>query len=96
MRITITEEAAVQIRRAAAGEPGEATLRLAARREGEALDFGMGFDRERPGDERVPFEGAVVVVAEASRELLEDATVDYREVAPGEFRFLLAVGGEGA
>jgi len=91
MVLTITEEAALQIRRAAQGEEGEATLRLAARRvEDGSVDFGLGFDRERSGDTRVPFEGAIVVVAEASRTLLEDSIVDYREVEPGEFRFVFA------
>jgi len=91
MTVTITEEAALQIRRAASGEEGEATLRLAARRvEDGSIDYGMGFDRARPGDLRVPLEGVAVVVAPASQELLEDTLIDYVEVAPGDFRFVFA------
>lgn len=91
MKVTITEEAALQIRRAAEGEGDEATLRLAARRvEDGSIEYGMGFDRPRPGDARVPCEGLVVVVAPASRPLLEGATIDYVEATPGDYRFIFA------
>jgi iron-sulfur cluster assembly protein len=91
MMLTITEEAALQIRRAAEGEGEDATLRVAARRvEDGSIDYGLGFDRTRPGDTRVPFQGVVVVVAPGSRELLEGTTIDYVEMAPGDYRFIFA------
>lgn len=91
MNITITVDAARQIRRAAEGEGAEATLRLAARRvEDGSIDYGMGFDRMRPGDVCVAFEGVAVVVAPASLALLEGAVIDYGEIAPGDFRFTFA------
>ena len=89
--LTITEEAALQIRRAAEGEGDEATLRIAARRvEDGSIDYGLGFDRTRPGDTRVPLQGVVVVVAPDSHELLEGATIDFVEMAPGDYRFIFA------
>jgi iron-sulfur cluster assembly protein len=91
MMLTITEEAALQIRRAAEGEGDEATLRIAARRvEDGSIDYGLGFDRTRPGDTRVPFQGVVVVVAPDSRELLEGTAIDFVEMAPGDYRFIFA------
>jgi iron-sulfur cluster assembly protein len=95
--ITITPEAAEQIRRAAAEADEGAILRVAARREADGtIDFGMGFDEWRSGDLRILCEGVAVVVAPPSRELVKGVTIDYAEIAPGEFRFLFAAkGGEG-
>ena len=96
--ITITPGAAEQIRRAAA-EAGEGSiLRVAARRvEDGSIDYGMGFDEWRSGDLRILCEGIALVVALPSRELVGGMTIDYVEIAPGEFRFIFAVdGGDGA
>ncbi len=88
MRLTITEQAALQIRRAAEGEGGDATLRIAARRtEDGGVDYGMGFDRSRPRELAIAFQG---VVAPTSRELLDGATLDYVELEPGDFRFIFS------
>lgn len=89
--ITITPRAAEQIRRSA--EQTDATgmaLRLAARRlDDGTIDYGMGFDdRRREDDTRITTDGVEVVIAEASKELLAGATLDYVELNPGEFHFI--------
>lgn len=96
--MTITPQAAEQIRRAAAEADEGAMLRVAARRFGDGtIDYGMGFDEWRSGDLRILCEGVAVVVAPPSRELLNGVIIDYAEIAPGEFRFIFAAGaGEAA
>jgi iron-sulfur cluster assembly protein len=93
--ITLTPGAAEQIRRAAA-EAGEgAILRVAARREADgSIEYGMGFDEWRAGDLRIVCEGVALVVAPPSRELVKGATIDYVEIAPGDFRFIFAASGD--
>ena len=91
----ITPKAAEQIRRVAAAAEGPAILRVAARRMPDgAIDYGMGFDEWRSGDLRVVSEGVFVVVAPSSRDLLEDVTLDYVEMAPGDFRFIFSAPAE--
>lgn len=89
--ITITPQAAEQIRRSA--EQTNATgvpLRLAARRlEDGTIDYGMGFDDQpRDDDTRVAADGVDVLISGASKELLTGATLDYVELNPGEFHFI--------
>jgi iron-sulfur cluster assembly protein len=50
----------------------------------------MSIDEWRTGDVRVVCEGVFVVIAPASRELLEGVTVDYVELEPGDFRFIFS------
>lgn len=95
--ITITPGAAEQIRRAA-GESGAtgAVLRVAARRTDDGtVDFGMGFDEPRPGDEHLEAGGVTVVVAPQSLALLEGVVLDFVEVSPGDHRFVFAAPGPG-
>lgn len=89
--ITITPQAAEQIRRSA--EQTNATgvpLRLAARRlEDGTIDYGMGFDdRIRDDDTRVAADGVEVLISNTSKDLLTGATLDYVELSPGEFHFI--------
>jgi iron-sulfur cluster assembly protein len=94
--ISLTPAAADRIREQGAGD-GESPvhLRVAARVDGNgAIEFGMGFDEPRAGDAQVTCEGVVLLVAPASRELLEDVILDYLEVEPGEHRFVFARGNE--
>ncbi|MGE0357425.1 MAG: HesB/IscA family protein [Burkholderiales bacterium] len=95
--ITLTKAAAERIRQSAADAGIEPpVLRVAAKvAEDGSLDFGMGFDLTRPGDETVDVEGIVIVVAEPSRELVEGTRIDFVEMAPGEFRFIFAPADEG-
>lgn len=88
--ITITPQAADQIRKAA-GQIGadNLLLRLAARKEGDGkFEYGMGFDERQTTDLQYTSNGIQVLVAVACKDLLEDATLDYVELNPGDFRFI--------
>ena len=90
MTITITPQAAAQIRKSAE-QPGleGSCLRIAARLgEGGAIEHGMGFDAPAEGDAKFESEGVTVLVAAACVELLSGATLDYVEINPGEERFI--------
>lgn len=89
---TVTTQAAVQIAKAA--EMSGATgmpLRLAAKLDDDGrLSLGMGFDEARLEDmEIVAPAGVNVLIGPKSWPLLKDATLDYVELQPGEFAFIL-------
>lgn len=88
--ITITPQAAEQIRKAAqdAGV-NDVYLRLAARLadKGE-IEYGMGFDDKAEGDVQFETNDIRVLVAPGCVELLTGATLDYVEINPGEQRFI--------
>ena len=89
--ITITPQAAEQIRKAAqqAGV-NDLYLRLAARLADKgAIEYGMGFDDKAEGDVQFETNDIRVLVAPGSVELLTGATLDYVEINPGEQRFIL-------
>ena len=90
--ISITAAAAERVRDQGPGDADEPVhLRVAARvDETGAVEFGMGFDEPRAGDAEIAAEGVVLLVAPASRELLDGVILDYLEVEPGEFRFVFA------
>lgn len=91
--ITITPQAAEQIRKSSAQQPGqdEAYLRLAARLdETGIIQYGMGFDDKAEGDTQVASGGITVLVSADSVDLLDGATLDYVEINPGEPRFIFA------
>lgn len=87
--ITVTEAAATQIA-LSAQQSGikEVTLRLAARLEGQTIEYGMGFDQPAEGDQRVNVGAIELLIAGGSIELLTGATLDYVEINPGEMRFI--------
>lgn len=88
--ITLTQEAAAQVRAAQqqSGADGMA-LRVAARmNDAGMLEFGMGFDAERDHDTAVDAWGVTVLVNAQSAAMLADVTIDYAEVSPGESRFV--------
>lgn len=90
--ITITAAAAERIRLAAT-EAGADTplLRVAVQQLADGtLDYGMGFDQERPGDAFIQVEGIMVVVAPPSQELVEGTRIDFVEIEAGEWRFIFA------
>lgn len=90
--ITITPSAAKQIRIAAAeSNSDDIFLRLAARREENgAIEYGMGFDDMGGTDELISSEGIDVIIASSCADLLKNATLDYVEIAPGDFRFIFS------
>lgn len=88
--ITITPEAAIQIRRASElADAEDMYLRLAAKREADgSIEYGMGFDDLSGQDQLYTSEGIEVVIADACKDLLRGATLDYAEIEPGEPRFI--------
>ncbi len=98
--ITVTAAAVARIRDSARESGLEtAVLRVAAREGGDGtVEFGMGFDQSRPGDQVTEVDGVYLVVAPASADLLEGVRLDFVEIEPGDFRFVFAPveGGEPA
>jgi iron-sulfur cluster assembly protein len=94
---TLTPSAAEQIVRAAAeqpGKPGQSMLRVAAKydeHDGE-LVYGMGFDEEREDDLVLDAGGIGILISPRSQPLLENTTLDFTEVQPGEFQFIFRGG----
>ena len=88
--ITITPEAAIQIRRASElADAEDMYLRLAAKRETDgSIEYGMGFDDLSGQDQLYTSAGIEVVIADACKDLLRGATLDYAEIEPGEPRFI--------
>jgi iron-sulfur cluster assembly protein len=88
--ITVTPQAATQIRTAASQSGSEELgLRLAAKRCADgSIDYGMGFDDERENDERVEAEGVTLLISPRSQALLEGVVLDFVEYEPGDFRFI--------
>lgn len=87
---TLTSAAARQIQQAAsANGADEMALRIAARIEADgSMQYGMGFDDPKDEDMKLDLEGVAVVIADESQELLDDTTLDYVEMEPGEFNFI--------
>lgn len=93
----LTPAAAEQIARAADEQPDagpQPMLRVAAKideNDGE-LVYGMGFDDEREDDLVVDAGGVPILISPHSQPLLENTTLDFAEVAPGEFQFIFRGG----
>lgn len=89
--ITVTPEAQKQIRIAAeqGGVPG-LSLRLAAKRNPDgSFDYGMGFDEVNDEDMAYAF-GPIEVIFDAEYgPMLNGATLDYVEIEPGQFSFIV-------
>jgi iron-sulfur cluster assembly protein len=88
--ISLTKEAAEQIRLAAQqSDAANLGLRVAARiNDAGMMEFGMGFDEERSNDAIVDSWGVTLLVNAQSAPMLDDVTIDFSEVAPGESRFV--------
>jgi iron-sulfur cluster assembly protein len=91
MTFTVTRAASREI--LAAAERSDAAglaLRVAARQIADgSLEYGMGFDEQREDDEPAEFGGLTVLLGSPSRPLLADTVLDYVELAPGRFDFVL-------
>ncbi len=94
----LTPTAAEQIVRAAAEQPESKPmlpmLRVAAKydeNDGE-LVYGMGFDEEREDDLAIETGGIKILISPPSQPLLENTTLDFTEVHPGEFQFIFRGG----
>ncbi len=88
--ITITQQAATQIRRASEQADSEDMyLRLAAKREADgSIEYGLGFDDMGGQDQLYTSEGVEVLIADSCKELLRGATLDYVEINPGVHEFI--------
>lgn len=91
---TLTSAAAQQIQLAAqASSAQNMALRLAAKiDEDGTLQYGMGFDEPADEDLKLNLEGVNVVIGEPYQSLLEDTTLDFVELEPGEFNFIFLDG----
>lgn len=86
---TLTSAAAAQILRAAEAQGDAPSLRVAAKLDEDgAIVYGMGFDEERENDIIMEQDGVSVLVSPRSMKLLQEATLDFVEVKPGEFQFV--------
>lgn len=86
----LTDAAAAQIQEAAraGGTEGQA-LRLAARRlQDGSIDYRIGFDDPGEEDIRLKLSGVSLLMSPEDAPLLDQATMDYVELNPGEFRFI--------
>lgn len=88
--ISLTQIAAEQIRAAASsGGAQDMGLRIAAKvNEAGMVEFGMGFDNERTDDKIVESWGMTILISPHSAEFLDDVTIDFGEIAPGQQGFL--------
>ncbi len=93
----VTPAAAAQILYAAEAQDEHPALRVAAKIEDDGgISYGMGFDEERENDLVIECEGLQLLISPRSAELLEEATLDFVELRPGEFQFIFINPREGA
>ena len=87
---TLTSAAARQIQQAATDSgANDMALRIAARPESDgSVQYGMGFDDATDNDMKLVLEGVAVLIAAQHQELLDDTTLDFVELEPGEFNFV--------
>lgn len=88
--MTVTPQAADQIRNAASQSGAHGMhLRVAAKRLADgSVNYGIGFDHERENDNAVESQGVTLLIAPQSKDLLENITLDYVELEPGDFQFI--------
>jgi iron-sulfur cluster assembly protein len=88
--ITITPAAAAQIRKSAEiTNSQDMYLRIAVRREDDGTYvYGMGFDDLGADDAFIVSEGIKICVANAAKDFLLGATLDFVEITPGERQFI--------
>ena len=90
MPFKVTAAAAEQVNQAAkqGGTEGLA-LRLAAHRKPDgSIDYRIGFDEASEDDIRMSSQGVDIVMAPEYVPLLDDATMDFVEIEPGQFHFI--------
>lgn len=64
-------------------------LRLAAARAADgSIDYRIGFDDPTEDDIRMSCEGIEVIMTPEQVPLLDQTTMDYVEIEPGQFRFI--------
>jgi iron-sulfur cluster assembly protein len=90
MMFSITENAVKIIKEAAKQSNIETLiLRIAAKNNQDgSIEYGMGFDESKDTDIKIPYDDVEIVIDPTSNELLEEATMDYVELEPGQFNFI--------
>lgn len=87
--ITLTPRAAVVILNSVkAAQAEDLGLRLAAREAEDGIQYGMGFDEKRDGDEEVNCEGVRVYIGPNSQNLLAGVVVDFVDFEGEESQFI--------
>lgn len=88
--MTITPEAAEQIRKAAEqGGTQGMSLRVAARRTDDGqVEYMLGFDDLGDEDLEYTLAGIHVLISEFSKDLLHGVTLDFVELEPGDRQFI--------
>ena len=88
--ITITPQAAAQIRKASElADAEDMYLRLAAKREDDGnIEYAMGFDDMGGQDQIYTSEGIDVLISDSCKDLLRDATLDFAEISVGVHEFI--------
>jgi len=90
--ITLTPQAAEQIRQSAAASLSESealALRIAAKQKPDgSFDYGMGFDETHDEDITFKSEGVELVISPENGPHLKGTTIDYVELEPGKFHFI--------
>ncbi|MEJ2363017.1 MAG: iron-sulfur cluster assembly accessory protein [Gammaproteobacteria bacterium] len=89
--ITVTQEAAKQIRESARqGNAEGLPLRIAAQRQGNgSIHYAMGFaDEEHDEDLHFNTEGVEIIVSPVSLGLLDNTIIDFVELDGGEKNFI--------
>jgi iron-sulfur cluster assembly protein len=85
----VTPAAATQILNAAEVQDEQPALRVAAKIDDDGeISYGMGFDEERENDQVVDCAGIQLLISPHSMVLLDEATLDFVELRPGEFQFI--------
>lgn len=95
---TLTSAAAQQIQQSAtASDAQQLALRVAARRGADGdVEYGMGFDEPNDDDMKLDILGVPVVISLEHQDLLEQTTLDFVEMQPGQFNFIFVDGREQA
>jgi len=84
-----TDSAAEHIKLTAAQANGQPVLRVAAKTNSDgSIEYGMGFDDASEGDVEIKNNDATVIIDAMSIEILEDTTLDYVEIEPGQYNFI--------
>jgi iron-sulfur cluster assembly protein len=91
---TLTPAAAEQIVQAASEQDDNSGLRIAAKIDDEdgEMVYGMGFDAQRDDDLVLDGNGVPILISPHSKDLLDNTTLDFVEVQPGEFQFVFTPG----
>lgn len=86
----ITQSAAEQIKNSLTQTNAEGlALRIAAKSNKDgSIEYGMGFDDVKEEDLHFDQKDIVIVTDPASKELLEEATMDFVEIEPGDSQFI--------